>query len=262
MRTNPFRWLVLLLSLALLLAACGGDEPSDGASQPTDGATEPTDGGAPDGDAIDQLLALGQQWATTTGRITYSITSTGGAAPDTPSEITLYWRPPSSWRMDMTADAGSTVLIATPEGAYLCGEGMGALGGGTDAGSACLQLPADQVAGSNPFASLIGDPEALRTTLRASIGEAEVTTSTRTIAGIDATCFTATGTPQGDAEWCFSDNGLLLYAAGAAAGDGSAGTMEATEVSDEVSDADFEPPYEVVSIPTGLPTDLPTELPT
>jgi hypothetical protein len=253
MRTRHLvRSFALTLVLGLVLVACGGNEPSDDpdATGSDTASEQPTDG-----DALDQLLALGQAWATTTGRITYSISSTGGATPGTPTEITLYWKPPSSWRMDMTAPEGDTVIISTAEGSFLCGEGMAGLGDDGGAGSACLQLPADQAAASNPFASLFADPDALRSTLTAAIGDAEVTTSTRTIAGLEATCFTATGTIQGDAEWCFSEDGLLLYATGTAAGDDSTGTMEATEVSDQVSDEDFKPPYQVVSIPTDLPSE-------
>lgn len=79
----------------------------------------------------------------------------------------------------------------------------------------------------------------------------DVDTSQRSIAGIDAACFTASGAltdlGEGEGEVCFSDEGLLLYLSGEA--DGASSVFEATSVSTDVTDEDFEPPYEVIELP-------------
>ncbi len=76
-----------------------------------------------------------------------------------------------------------------------------------------------------------------------------VDSSQRTIAGVDATCFTVSSALAGlgEGEVCFSDDGLLLYLSSETNGDSS--TFEATSVSTDVTDADFEPPYEIFELP-------------
>ena len=78
-----------------------------------------------------------------------------------------------------------------------------------------------------------------------------VDTSHRSIAGVDATCFTVSGAlvdvGEGEGEVCFSDGGLLLYMRGESAG--SSILFEATSESTDVTDADFEPPFEILEPP-------------
>ncbi len=76
-----------------------------------------------------------------------------------------------------------------------------------------------------------------------------VDSSQRTIAGVDATCFTVSSAlvGLGEGEICFSDDGLLLFLRSETNGDTS--VFEATSVSTDVTDADFEPPYEIFELP-------------
>ena len=75
----------------------------------------------------------------------------------------------------------------------------------------------------------------------------EIDTFQETIAGESADCFSVSGSfegESGDAEWCFTDDGILLRFAGTFADEGEF-RLDATAVSRDVSDADFEPPYPV-----------------
>ena len=76
-----------------------------------------------------------------------------------------------------------------------------------------------------------------------------VNRSQRTIAGVEATCFTVSGglIALGEGEICFADDGLLLFLRSETNGDRV--TFEAMSVSTDVTDADFEPPYEIFALP-------------
>ena len=75
-------------------------------------------------------------------------------------------------------------------------------------------------------------------------GLGAVDKSEREIAGVHANCFSADAAVLGGAtEFCFSDEGLVLFRKYGAAG--SSFTWEAKSASTDVSDADFELPYEI-----------------
>lgn len=91
--------------------------------------------------------------------------------------------------------------------------------------------------GVGRFGSLV-DPPAL--TLD-EIGAPVTVEAERTIAGIRSECFMVVGGPADAihrAEWCYSGDGLLLFALDQVEG-GRETIAEATEVSPEVSDRDF-----------------------
>ena len=107
-----------------------------------------------------------------------------------------------------------------------------------------------------PFLGLFAQPEDLTETIEEITAGLDVDRSQRTIAGEKGTCFSVSGSIQGEegsAEWCFASDGLLLLFAGSSSGaDGGEFRLEATKLDRKVSDADFKPPYPVTQLP-GLP---------
>jgi len=237
LRTVP-----LALAAMLLAVSCGGGEdPAIDVPEglPTDTETTPP---AEVGDGGD-LAKLAGAWAESAAKVTYDLTS--GTTPT--QTMTLYWKPPSSWRMDIGSDAGSTIIISTADAGYVCT--------GVPGASTCIESPADPSAQAPiPFAGLFTSPEGILDEIETQTGGADLEESSATIAGLDATCFAVSGgTGAGEIEWCFSEDGILLrYSVGAAS---TAATgqfaMEATEVDPRVSAADFEPPYPVSELPSG-----------
>ena len=137
----------------------------------------------------------------------------------------LAWDPPDRWRIDQRAPDGRLTLLSTPDGNVRCGVA-------DPAGLRCV--PAET---NGPFGSLV-DPPAL--TLE-EIGAPVTVEAERTIAGMRSECFMVEGGPADAihrAEWCYSGDGLLLFALDQVEG-GRVRIAEATEVSPEVSDRDF-----------------------
>jgi len=252
---NPRAWLAVGVLLAgALLLACGGDgddgdgdDNGDGGAQPTatesaagEDETPPGDGnGADGGDASSDLSALAGEWATKEAKISYDFTSSS-AGTESAGAFTLYWKPPDSWRLDMTIDGEAITLIATGGSTYYCSESGGE---GT-----CIQAPASQI--PVPFLSSFVDPDAYESFIAGSFAGLDIDRSERTIAGQDAQCYSASGVvagEEGQSEFCFSSDGVPLRISGG--GGGSEFTMEATDASDSVSDTDFELPYEILEIP-------------
>ena len=108
-----------------------------------------------------------------------------------------------------------------------------------------------------PFLDEFINPDALTASITDSIDDVmgfEFDTFQETIAGESADCFSMSGSFEGEsgqAEWCFTDDGILLrIAASMLAEDGEVGEfrLDATAVSRDVSDADFEPPYPVTDL--------------
>jgi len=159
----------------------------------------------------------------------------GGRSPDRPEDLLRHRR--DATRLGPArpmADGGGSpdggfTLLATPDGHVRCRL--------TEvAASTCF---ATQTSG--PFASVVEAPERILGELGASGGSVVSAGPRRTIAGIPAECFRASGGSARTArrvEWCFSRSGLLLYLF-----DGVEGrrmtTVEATDVSEVVSDGDF-----------------------
>ena len=227
----------------LLLAACGGgeDDPAIEVPEIEGEATEaPEEPEAGDGGSLTELAGA---WAKTSAKVSYDQRS--GTTP--PQTMILYWRPPDSWRMDIVSAGAETIIISTDAGGFVC----------TGAGGAaqCIQTPSNVSAQAPiPFTGLFSSPEGILDDIEARPGGADLERSTARIAGVEAECFSAGGSAgdaSGEAQWCFSDDGILLrYAVG---GTSTAGvgtfSMEATEVDRRVRASDFEPPYPVTEAP-------------
>ncbi|MCH7488910.1 MAG: hypothetical protein IIB23_04700, partial [Chloroflexi bacterium] len=104
------------------------------------------------------------------------------------------------------------------------------------------------------FFDIFTEPDILIDQIDAVLGDLNVDRSNRTIAGQDATCFSISGTIDGETgavEYCFRDDGVLLLlraAGGPGDGDGGESSLEAISVEDSVSDSDLEPPYDVLDV--------------
>lgn len=241
-RPGVLRIAALALAPPILAAACGGDgevvDPGEGPPVP-----------AAESDTLDELEGLSSRWATTPAKIVYR-QEVEGNGPGAESTVTLSWRPPDAWRMDVETEEGTTILLKSGGTTYLCGSGTGE--------PTCLQVEGpDQAptAGPGPLAGMIADPDALAADIGRRAAGLAVTTSTDTIAGEEARCFRAEaeGTEgRGSAEWCFAHDGLLLrlLTLGGTPGDAATGyRLEAASVQREVPDEDFEPPFPPTEIP-------------
>ena len=243
-------WMLVLVAIGgAALFACGGDSSDDGANgDPTseatsDGGEEPTDDGSSDsgdGDSGSELQSLAAGLGDNEAKITYDFSSPGGEAGSTGS-FTIFYKSAEAWRVDMELDGGDAATFIEKEGTtYLCsGDGSG--------GGQCLAYPG---AFPLPFLTFFTEPDALTGMINAEVGGIGFDKSDDTIGGQDATCYSASGTVEGEtgfAEYCFSDDGVMLRFGGGSDA-ATAFTMEATSVESSVSDADLELPYEVMDI--------------
>jgi hypothetical protein len=231
------KMVVALVVLSLVGSACTGGSGSDPPLQ----------------DPRARLDALAERWMTTRATITYSTTQRDAGEATSPhqclrqmvgdavgghsgiqrglricsgiGEMRLAWSPPARWRIDQRAPDGRLTLISTPDGNVRCRVA-------DPAGLRCV--PAET---NGPFGSLV-DPPSL--TLD-EIGAPVTVEAGRTLAGIRSECFMVEGGPADAihrAEWCYSGDGLLLFALDQVEG-GRVTIAAATEVSPGVSDRDF-----------------------
>jgi hypothetical protein len=232
---------IAVLALGLFLAGCGGggddDDDDDTGDGPTAEATDDSgadegDGGDDTGASSDELKDLAGRFADQEVKISYDFTLSGADS----GTFTLYWKPPDAWRMDFSSAGSEGSLITRAGASYLCTEGQ------------CIETPAGS-ASPLPFFSFITDPDALGSLIDSSVAGVGVDESERKIAGEDARCFSygSDVAGAGSGEFCFSEDGVMLYFSTEAAG--TTTTMEATEVELSVSDADLEPPYPIMEIP-------------
>ncbi len=247
-----FAVLLVVGLLALAAVACNGggsedETPQAGETPAVDGGD---DGGGDDGDDGDGdsdstgLQDLGALASEASGdviaRVTYRFTSEAGGEV-VEGEWVLVQRPPDS-RFEFVSTAGGeeirTIIISAGGESYLCSS----IGGEGTCLTADIGDTEAQTAVLDP---LFDVPEEL-----AAAGDVGlVDRSERSIAGVDASCFTVTSdiSGLGEGEVCFSEDGLLLLLRSGSNGDSF--TFEATSVSTDVTDADFEPPYDIFELP-------------
>ncbi len=172
-------------------------------------------------------------------RLTYRFTSEAGGEV-VEGEWVLVQRPPDS-RFEFVSTVGGeeirTIIISAGGESYLCSS----IGGEGTCLTADIGDTEAQTAVLDP---LFDVPEEL-----AAAGDVGlVDRSERSIAGVDASCFTVRSdiSGLGEGEVCFSEDGLLLLLRSGSNGDSF--TFEATSVSTDVTDADFEPPFDVIDL--------------
>jgi hypothetical protein len=136
--------------------------------------------------------------------------------------VALAWNPPKRWRMDLVTAEDAFAVVATPSASFRCRV--------QPRSERCIRLSPNGAAAETAFAPLVTEPERILERIAVSEGGPVIRTGTRTIARSSATCFSATGSSQVDEVWCFSDEGLLLFAS-TSTPDGTRMTAEATRVS-------------------------------
>lgn len=242
-----------LIAMALLAGgifiACGSDDNGDAnADEPA--ANQPVDGDGDndsDEDASGDLSTFADRFGVSEVKIEYEFTSFD-AAEDFVGTMTLYSKPPDAWRMDIGTPDGDITMINNGDVTYMCTSAAGE--------ELCIEAPLSDTL-DIPFFSIFTDPDGFDDLIGASPG-VDVNRSSREIAGQDATCFEVSAgvdNGQGEAEYCFRDDGVLLLLRASGSGDDSSAefSLEATSVSDSVSDEDFEPIYEVLDIGDLIP---------
>ena len=228
--TRTFLFVIALIVGALLLACSSDSDSGDG------------NGDQPSGEAATELRNLAAQFGQQEIKIEYQFTS-GAAGGIDDVTMTLYWKPPDAQRTDLSTSEGDVTLITTAGGSYICASAV----------NQCLESPIGDSL-TPDFFDIFTEPDILIDQIDAVLGDLNVDRSNRTIAGQDATCFSISGTIDGETgavEYCFRDDGVLLLlraAGGPADGDGGESSLEAISVEDSVSDSDLEPPYDVLDV--------------
>lgn len=253
--------LAAALLFALLATACDGDDgggdttpagetpaidvTAEGANNgPVDGDTEDgdaTDGDGADGEGLQELEALASEAAEgATGKVTYNVVTETDGETTMEAEWVFAQRPPDT-RIELADETGGeesrVIVISAGGNYYYCISAAGE--------EYCMTSDAEGAeTATSAFDSFFSMPQDL-----AEDSEGvDIDTSQRSIAGVDATCFSVSSTLSdiGENEVCFSEGGLLLYLNGESVGQSF--TLEATSVSTDVSDADFEPPYDILDL--------------
>ena len=230
-------------SIALACGDSGGDDPDEpSADEEVDGDPDGDDENGDDestGDASSDLLAIAEDFGAEEFKIEYTMV-TGVAEND--GTITIYWKPPDNWRMDMSI-GGSAISMLNVDGTpYICSSDDGV--------EQCLESPLGDTL-PVPFLSIFTDPDGFTDLIDTTFAGVDVDRSDRTIAGQDAACYSISGDIEGEtgsAEYCFGDSGVLLLLRAVIEGEAEF-SLEATSVEDSVSDADLEPPFDVVESP-------------
>ena len=231
--------------LALVAAACDGGGDGSGATPQTDetaaeGETPAADGGdegdgGGDGGFADLEALASAAAGEVTAKVTYQFTSEADGEA-IKGEWVLVQRPPDSRFEFASTEEGEefrTIIINAGGESYLCTSAGGLeTCFATDIGETETQTA--------PLAPLFDVPQDLAA---ATAGVDLIDRSERSIAGLDATCFTVSSdiSGLGEGEVCFSEDGLLLFLRSGTNGDSV--TFEATSVSTDVTDEDFEPPF-------------------
>jgi hypothetical protein len=147
--------------------------------------------------------------------------------------VALAWNPPGRWRMDLVTAEDAFAVVATPSGSFRCRV--------HPRSERCIRLSPNGASVETAFAPLVTEPGRILERIGVSEGGPVIRTGTRTIARSSATCFSATGSSQVNEVWCFSDEGLLLFAS-TSTPDGTRMTAEATSVSPGISELAFQAP--------------------
>jgi hypothetical protein len=249
MRRSKWLLVVSFVVISSVLAwACGGggEEKPSGPTAPaatSPAGKTPTVGETPQAQAGgSEFTGLADKFGKATFKVTYQL-SGGGA---TPSQGTMTWyKKGDNMRMDIAGEVQgqqeNVILIIRPDTSYYCTSAPEVGEGGT-----CFSAPSEAGQGVTQTAAEL---EKTLTDPNLQV----VSTSTRSIAGQGATCYTVKSPDiEGEFELCMSGDAVPLFSREMV--QGTEMTMEATDFSHDVSDNDFEPPYPVSAMPTGTET--------
>jgi len=250
---SKFRWLAVpVIAVALVSAACGGDEDTGDAGDATEtttateATTEATTAAttaatteatatateAAGGDAAD-LASIFEGFATATFNVTYNLES-----EDPEQDMAGEW----TWiqdndgnrtRFEIDSEGETVIMITTADQSIVCAEDACFDAGGAMGGA----IPNI----GDMFNEGIEDvqADASTATVRPTDG--------REIAGTDTECVEFEDEAEGVSGLaCYAEGGIPLLIESETP-DGNF-RMEATSFSTDVSDEDFEPPFEVMSL--------------
>lgn len=233
-----FAALLAVALLALVASSCGDGQTPGAGGTPGAGET-PQAEGTQDGDgALQELSELARGAGDgVASKVTYAVT-TGLIGQAFEGSWVLIQKPPNlrfEFISTATGEELRTIIINAGDESYFCTSAAGQ--------ESCLEVAISEAdERSAPFSPLFNVPQEVAAGIESITS---VRKSQRTLAGVDATCFTVESVlidlPEG--EICFSDEGILLLLRGLGF------TFEATSVSTDVSDEDFEPPFEVIGLP-------------
>lgn len=227
-------WLLIAVVLgasALGMACKSSKKKTSSTSTPkstaaqTVAATSASSTGTPSSSASNgapKLSDLVNKVGTKTVKATYTLSGTGATGDES---FTLYSRPPDS-RVDFTSGGSTQTFISSGGKDYLC----------DDSSQTCSVSPV-ALGSTLPFLAFLTDPQTLSSAVSSDLDH-----STKTIAGQDADCYSASG-GGATSEVCFNSDGIIVSIHVSVGG--AEYTMEATSVSGTVSDSDLQPPYPV-----------------
>jgi hypothetical protein len=245
------RWLLVLSVVvvsSVLAWACGGGGGEKPGAATAPAATSPA-GKTPEAAPTPSAQGgggvfgdLSNKFGQATFKATYTITSTD---TDQGFSGTMTWyKKDDNLRIDVSGEAQGEqttgVFITRPDKSYFCTEtpGMGQAG-------SCFEAPSGTTGGAS---DMVNELESTLTDPSIEV----VSTSSRKIAGQDATCYTVRAPDiEGEAEMCLSNEGVPLFSDSTSQGVET--SLEATDFSRDVSDSDFEPPYPVSEGMPGTP---------
>lgn len=217
---------------------------SNGSSAQSTAAATSSSGNKSGGGNVPDVKDITQKFAKATFQASYKVTGSGA---DGGGEMQLFKQGADRFRFDITATQNgqpmSIIFIQKDGTSAFCLKDAGELAPflGVDAGSGvCFKSNADDP--NNPVGNL--------STTFSDIENADVTvldTSTRKVAGRDASCYHAKDNSTGEISTiCFGDGGEMLYVETEGT---DANTIEATDVKSSVDSSSFELPYEVKDFP-------------
>ncbi len=234
-----------LIALFALAAACSSSDDGDDNGDGDDGSPTATavDGdGDDDGDGGSLFDRLSDDYENVEAKVVYDFTTGDGEDGDFDTEMTLITRPPSDSRVEFQLEGVTVINIVTSDASYSCfsAEGVEYCSSG------------DEDTTSLPLFGDFTDVDQIRDIVDDE-SDVDIDEFDDNIAGEDVACFRTTGDIDGDdgeAVWCFTDDGILLLASftGTTLGVESRFEMRATSFDRNVSDSDFEPPYDEVDL--------------
>lgn len=224
-------------------AAGDGDGDGNGDDDPTETPDDGDGDGDGDGNSIfDRINDLSDDYENIEAKVVYDFTVTSDEEDGNfDTVMTLVSRPPSDSRVEYELEGTSIISISTSDASYSCFSG--------DGEDFCVELG---TAGFDiaplPFFGDFTDADQIRDAVDDET-DVDVDEFSDNIAGEDVNCFKTTGDIDGDdgeATWCFTDDGILLLSSFSGSTDGVESTFEmrATSFDRNVSDSDFEPPYD------------------
>ena len=240
-----------LVGATAALVACGGGSDTSTTSSGSSGAAStaavsPSEGSASSGSAAaggggNAASSLSDQASKAMDQdftITYSMNGSSAAA----SSMTVYWQASTkNWRVDMETSAGTITLLQAGSQPIYC----------LEAQKTCTKsaITSEQTSQIPFFAQGLTNPDTFATYVTDQLG-VDVTTSSKRIAGVNATCYDA-GSGGTSGEVCFANDDLVLAWTGSVGGQQIG--LVATKVDDSVSAKDFEPPYKVADLGNVMP---------